>query len=353
MRQLLLILLFLCSIKGSTQNVTPETAKVVAVNWYRHYAPQDKKLGNISKTATYKYRDATNFYIFSFDKGGFVMVSANNQAEPVLGYGFEGAVPGTIDNPAVKGMFDGYARQIDTLNVATLKSAKNNSKWEQLINNLFLKSGTKTTIVAPLLTTNWDQGWPYNSMCPANPNGPGGHAWVGCVGTAMAQIMKYHNYPSIGLGSYEYWNTSANFGATTYNWSNMPNSISTPNNDIAMLMYQTAVSTHTYWGATGSGVLSSNTKIDPMTSAFFNYFKYAISTLRFVTKDRFSESDWETLISNELINNRPVYYTGIISSGSHAWVCNGVDASNMFHFNWGWGGLYNGYFAFSVTNYAM
>ena len=88
MKRLILIFLLIFSINGFSQNVPLETAKIVAVNWYRHSAPLDKRHGNISKTAEYKYRDVTNFYIFSFDKGGFVMVSANNQAEPALDYKF-------------------------------------------------------------------------------------------------------------------------------------------------------------------------------------------------------------------------------------------------------------------------
>jgi hypothetical protein len=198
LRKLLLastgIFLFLGNIFGSI--VETSTASKIATNWYRHYAPSDKKLGNITKTTEYKYKDATSFYIFSFDKGGFVMVSANNQAEPILGYGFEGTIPESIDNDAVKWMLDGYARQIDTLDIIDFKSTTINSKWEQLITNKFIKSGVQTKVVPPLLATNWDQGWPYNALCPSDPAGPGGHVWVGCGATAMAQIIKYHNYPS-------------------------------------------------------------------------------------------------------------------------------------------------------------
>ncbi len=346
MSRLLLLLLLLFSVKGFSQNVPLETAKLVAVNWYRHYAPVDKQQGNISKTAEYKYRDATNFYIFSFDKGGFVMVSANNQAEPILGYGFEGAVPEKVENPAVKGMFDGYARQIDTIGVLNLKSATINSKWEQLKNNVFLKSGTVP--ITPLLTTTWDQGWPYNALCPSDAGGSGGHVLIGCVGVAMAQILKYYNYPNQGLGSYGYtWsgypNTTANFGSTTYNWANMPNSVSTQNNDIATLMYQTAVSCRSMWGSGNTGV-SYVSGADPMTRAFVNYFGCAFAPLKYVSKASYSDIDWDNLLQNELRSNRPIYYTG----GDHAWVCDGLDASNLYHFNWGWGGLYNGYFALTA-----
>jgi len=341
-----LIILIVLFLNGWSQNIPLETAKTVATNWYRHYAFEDKKSGIISKTVEYKLYETTNFYIFSFDKGGFVMVSANNQAEPILGYDFESSAPDSITNPAVKGMFDEYAQQIRTIGLLNLKSATINARWEQLKNNVFLQSRTQA-VVLPLLTTTWNQNWPYNSLCPSDASGPGGHVWAGCSATAMAQILKYHNYPSQGLGSYSYQSgtyptTAAYFGATTYNWGNMPNSISTTNNDVATLIYQAAVSCRSVWGSgVTSVVYSSDT--DPMTRAFVNYFRLAFSTIKYVQSANYTSAQWNTLLQTELTNNRPVYYRGD-GVGSHAWVCDGVDASNLYHFNWGWGGAYNGYF---------
>lgn len=334
-----------------SQNVPVETAKKVATNWYRHYAPTDKKLANITKTAEYKYKDATSFYIFSFNKGGFVMVSANNQAEPILGYDFESSVSDSINHPSVKGMFDAYAQQIDTIKYLNLKSANMNNKWEQLINNVFLKSAKQTVVVTPLLTTKWDQIYPYNALCPSDPSGPGGHVWAGCNATAIAQIMKYHNYPSQGLGSYSYQSgtypiTAANFGATTYNWNAMPNSISTVNTEVATLIYHAAVSCGSTWGSGSTGITYSS-DTDPMTRAFVNYFRFAFSTIQYVKSANYTSAQWNTLLQNELSNNRPMYYRGDGSMG-HAFVCDGVDAANLYHFNWGWGGAYNGYFALTA-----
>ncbi|HMS91736.1 MAG TPA: C10 family peptidase, partial [Candidatus Absconditabacterales bacterium] len=222
-------------------------------------------------------------------------------------------------------------------------------QWSTLISGQ--SSRNATTVVPPLLTTTWDQGWPYNSLCPVDPSGPGGHVWAGCVATAMAQILKYHNYPSQGLGAYSYtWGgyptTSADFGATTYNWSGMPNSISTEDADVATLIYQTAVSCRSMWGAGSTGVGYSGGH-DPMTRAFVNYFRMAFSTIQYVRKMDYTDADWNVLIQNELVNNRPVYYRGD-GIGSHGFVCDGVDPANMYHFNFGWGGLYNGYFALSA-----
>src|SRR5665648_50321 len=121
---IIIMILIFSGFEGFAGNVPIEKARIVAINWYRHYAPIEKNQGNILNTVEYKLKDATNFYIFSFDKGGFVIVSANDQVDPVLGYGFEGNVPEVIDNPAVKDCFYNYAQQIDTISGLNLKSAK-------------------------------------------------------------------------------------------------------------------------------------------------------------------------------------------------------------------------------------
>ncbi|KAF0130308.1 MAG: hypothetical protein FD155_1608 [Bacteroidetes bacterium] len=345
-------LFFICMLGYlSAETVKEDKARVAAENWYQHYAPENKKSALVGSFSEFKYNGRTAFYIYNFDQGGFVLVSANDAVMPVLGYGFEHSAPEEITNESVKGWFDNYARQIDTVFVLKLKNEEMTSKWmEVLENRIPVKNGNS---VGPLLTTTWDQGWPYNEMCPSDAGGPGGHVWIGCVATAMAQILKYHNYPSQGLGSYGYqWGsypyTGADFGATTYNWSNMPNSISTSNLDIATIMYQTAVSCKSMWGAGSTGVGYSSDS-DPMTRAFVNYFKTAFSTIHYVESQYYTTTEWNNLIQAELTNNRPVYYRGD-GVGSHAWVCDGVDASNMYHFNWGWGGMYNGYFALSNIN---
>lgn len=326
-------------------HVDEAMAKKAALNHYRHYAPASKQQASITKVKEYKWGDRTSFYICSFDKGGFVLVSANDAVTPVLGYGFEHAVPEEITNEALKGWFDGYARQIDTTFVLNLKSDEATAKWDKILNNRFSK--TQSSFVEPLLTTTWNQGWPYNAMCPEDPNDPGGHVWAGCVATAMSQILKYHNSPSQGLGSYGYqWGSypysGADFGNTTFNWANMPNSISTVNIDIATIIYQTAVSCYSMWGPGSTGVWFTNTN-DPMSFAFINFFRMAFSSIKFVERQDYSYSGWDSILQIELLSNRPIYYRGD-GIGSHAFVCDGLDNSNLYHFNWGWGGSFNGYF---------
>lgn len=342
---LTLLFLIILSFNVFAQNVPLETAQIVASNWYRHYAPSDKKSAIIIKTVEYKLKETTNFYIFTFNKGGFVIVSANDQVVPVLGYGFEGNVPDKIDNPSIKYWLDGYAQQIDSIGKSNLFSTKVNSTWKQLRSKVFLQSTGKS--IDPLLTTSWNQSWPYNTLCPNN-------APPGCTAIAMAQILKYHNYPSQGLGSHGYTYgsypyTEANFGVTTYNWANMPNSISVINNDVATIIYQAAVSINSAWDP--KGTVSG---LNCAELAYVNYFRMAFSTIEQVSKINYTDTDWDNILRTELENDRPILYAGNrppdTGKPGHAFVCDGVDANNMYHFNFGWGGTADGYYYLNNIN---
>jgi len=339
------LFLFLGNIFGST--VEPSTAGLIATNWFASV----KTLKSAS-VLSLVYAKENSFYVFG-NESSFVIVAADDRVTPILGYSNEGPflLP-TNDSIGNNfwGILRSYEKQIayvvDNNIAATSKIA---NEWKSLKSRNSMKS--TNIVVLPLLTTTWNQNYPYNALCPSDPSGPGGHVWAGCSAIAMAQILKYHNYPRQGLGSYSYQSgtyptTAANFGATTYNWGNMPNSISTTNNDVATLIYQAAVSCRSVWGpGVTSVVYSSDT--DPMTRAFVNYFCFAFSTIQYVKSANYTSAQWNTLLQNELSNNRPMYYRGDGSMG-HAFVCDGVDAANLYHFNWGWGGTYNGYFALTA-----
>ena len=294
----------------------------------------------------------TLYYIFNTGSKGFVIVTADDNAIPILGYSNESvwtSFADTIYGSNVHGLMESYEKQLIEIKTKNLSASPEIvSQWQNLLSGQPLR--TTNAVVTPLLTTTWDQGYPYNQMCPVDASGPGGHVYIGCVGVALAQILKYHNYPNQGIGNYGYqWSgypyTEANFGATTYNWTNMPNSISAPNTDISTIMYQAAVSCRSMWGAGSTGVSYLNNE-DPMTRGLVNYFGCAFAGLKYVEKGWYTASEWDALIQAELVANRPVYYSGD-GIGSHSFVCDGVNASAMYHFNFGWGGAYNGYFALS------
>jgi len=334
------ILLFECTLfAGSVDN---KKAEKVAVNWYRQYAPLAKKGALISKTQPYQYNNRDCFYIFSFDQGGFVLVSANDATTPVLGYGFEFGVPEEITNEAVKGWFDQYARQIDTAFVLDIQSDAMSNKWNQILTNSFPE--TTSNSVGPLLTTTWDQGWPYNANCPVDPNGSGGHTWAGCTATAMSQILNFWNYPDRGVGFKTYipknhpqlGYVSAWFNTQGYIWTSMPNQIVNTNFQVSTLIFHSGVSAYMDYGSDGSGA-----KLSWAMEGFKKHFDYHDS-IKYLYRSSFNDTVWNSMLKSELDSNRPVLYEGYGGVG-HAFVIDGYQNNVYFSINWGWSGSANGY----------
>jgi len=354
---LMMVIILLIANLAFSANISVEKAQTVAVNFAKQIDAKSTEMSLV-------YTKHNTAYVFS-NENAWIMIAADNNANPVLAYSTEGSfrVPSSDSDTTIGNNFWGwiqfYQGQIQyAIENNITASQEISDQWNCLLQtDCFVATprndkGT-TTVVNPLLTTTWGQGWPYNSMCPIDPAGPGGHVWAGCVATAMAQIMKYHNWPNQGLGSYGYqWSnypyTGADFGSTTYNWTNMPNSISSVNTDVATITYHAAVSCRSMWGSGETGVGWQNDQ-EPMTRAWVNYFRMAYSSLEYVKKENYSINDWYNLLNTELLASRPIYYRGN-GTGGHAWVCDGVDANNMYHFNWGWDGQYNGYFALNAIN---
>ena len=320
-------------------HVSETKAKAIAYNHLMGLTTDVKTPGDLSLVYTRNSGDKPLMYIFGYYHG-FVIVSGDDRAFPVLGYSTEKAfvVPEMADTTPGNnfwGWLKSYEQQLLSINGQTIPAAP----------------GKSVTAVAPLLTTTWGQGWPYNGLCPADGSGPGGHVLVGCVGVALAQILRYHSYPVHGIGSYGYQSgsypfTFANFGGATYNWANMPNSVSTYNADVATINFHTAASCGSVWGPSSTFVAYS-TGNPPQTSALWNYFGCAYDSLQYVEMQNYTPTQWDAIIQAELIAGRPVYYRGD-GTLSHAWVCDGINSTGLYHFNWGWDGTYNGYYALTA-----
>ncbi len=295
----------------------------------------------------------TLYYIYNNGEQGFVIVSADDRVVPVLGYSSESAwavSPDTVYGCNVHGWMKSYEDQIMAVKATDLPASEEiRQQWAGLLaSDKPLKDLEE---VQPLLTTTWNQLWPYNEACPADAGGSGGHTLVGCVGVAMAQILKYWAEIETGLGSYTYGQDpygtlSADYGNTVYHWENMPASISASNLDVATLMFHAAVSCGSQFGPTATNVGWVNDR-EPMSRAYLNYFKKAYSSLQFVSMS----PGWEEVIKAELdaVPGRPVHYRGD-GVGSHQWVCDGYSGSDYFHFNFGWGGAYDGYYYLTSIN---
>lgn len=199
----------------------------------------------------------------------------------------------------------------------------------------------------------WNQAYPWNNKEPLLPNGK--HAYTGCVATATAQIMRYHSWPLQGEGVFNYdagplvGNWSGTFGET-YDWSNMPGN---PNFDnlsgaqvdaYATLMRDVSASVNMNFYENGSGTYSVY-----VVRALRNNFRYKRS-LQLHVRALYTAQEWQDMIRKELASSRPVYYAGNNQSMGHAFVCDGYASDGTFHFNWGWGGVSNGFYKLTLLS---
>ena len=345
-RLILSFVLTLCLGFLQAKPVLINDAKLVALSFFT----EKKQTGNFllspaisnlnfvyKKNEIINGKDNISFYVFNNGENGFIIVAGDDDINPILGYSDNSAFDPNNIPPNVQYWLNSYSEQIKYV-------IENNIKPTQKIKNQWNKyrapSGNETDrspSVSPLLTTQWNQSPYYNALCPTGTP-------AGCVATAMAQIMKYWNFPQRGKGkhSYEhqiYGTLSANFQNHTYQWCNMPDRVNLPNLAVATLMYHCGVAVNMDYAPNGSGAHSASA-----AGALTGNFYYASST-RLVIRNYVSTEYWIALIKDELDAGRPLYYAGNDNeSGGHAFVCDGYDSGDYFHFNWGWGGYYDGYF---------
>ena len=324
-------------------------AKQVGRTFLESHGVKDIEFVNVAKNIGF-----TNLYIFNGTNNScFVIVAADDRVQPILGYSEENTF-GISNLPAnVLFWIMEYENQIVyAITKNSEPSEEITLEWNTLKNGDVI-APKSTRAVGALITTHWDQSPYYNDLCPTSYFG----IWqcpTGCVATAMAQVMKYWNYPANGKGwhSYDcnyYGTQSANFSGTTYAWNYMPNQLTdassaTQVNAVATLMYHCGVSVNMDYGRNGSGANPEN-----VSAALKNYFRYD-NGIRYVKKNNYTQSNWITLLKTELNAGRPIVYSGGGNSSGHEFVCDGYDNSNYFHFNWGWSGYCDGYY--SITNLA-
>lgn len=356
MKKLLLIVIFLTfnMLKINAQVVTESEANEIA-----------KKFMNAEETVLVKEignGNTVNLFIFNTENG-FVIVSGDKNAEPIVAFSENDSFnPDNVpDN--FKCMLEQYSDEIDYIRNGGYKADKYiSNRWEMIENEqLKCNSNSKKSF---LLQTTWDQGYPYNVQCPTiSHGGDHGHVYTGCVITAVAQIMKYYEHPEKGVGEHSYqpesWGMGnvptqyANFGETEYHFEIMPNSLSNNSSEdeifyVAQLMFHLQVAFHASFDSEGTGAYGEDVP-EPMTE-YFSYSPDAEYVSRGGDCDGWkSRDEWENLMRNEIEESRPFYYEAYyVEQGGwggqenwygHAFVCDGYDeATNSFHFNWGWSG---------------
>ena len=331
-----------------------------------------------------------DYYVFNYGAdGGFVVVSGDDRTVPVWGYSTSGMFDYETMPENVRCWFEYYQSQMQYLrehpNVQTRQPV------------------TLASSVGPLLSTRWDQTYPYNLYCPTAYDYSdlveyNDHACTGCVATALAQIMNYHKWPKVGAGSQSYdvvvkgfkshgsheeqdrnVTLTADFSKSEYKWSLMKDEYGaywntdgsvcmrcrngngnwveygnvgpwdySPFYAVARLMKDAGYAVEMKYGSPHRGGSSSN--IEKAKSAMENNFSYQAEVVSPSTYD----VDWDLLLRTELAAGKPIYYRADnangVGDGGHAFVVEGFDTDGYFYFNWGWGGDYNGPYLTSLLN---
>ncbi len=374
MKKILLVLFgFAISLTMFAVPVNPEQASKIAKNFYLQMS-KDKGSTNVSLTLVYTStskdvstakgfngQETPVLYIFNVNQNdGFVIVSADNAVTPILGYTLKGTYTDQHRPIAFIKLLEKYKKEITFIISNNLEADEViKTKWRNLDSGKPLDPSKDTKSVNPLCATTWNQNPYENQMCPADPNGSNGHAVTGCPATAMAQIMKYWNYPTTGTSfhsysSQNYGTLSADFGSTTYDWGSMPNNLTGPNNAVALLMFHCGVSVEMNYGPdeSASYVIISGAPTPAQSSeyAYKTYFGYNSSTIQGLKRDSYSDADWKQFLKTDLDANRPIQYAGFGTNGGHTFVCDGYDNNDFFHMNWGWGGNSDGFFDIDALN---
>ena len=352
--------------------VDNQVTQRVAVNFWNMHRPQDAKCITVSNLETIDASEYQYLDIYSVDGVGFMVVSKSDYVVPVLAYSYDSPASNEL-HASVREWLDAYDNYISLLQeVGAESSDEVRDRWQRLLDETDSTSTQPLITIPAMLTTKWDQSDPFNRLCPYDDN-YNTKAVVGCVATAMAQLMKYWNYPSFGDSShtythrnyangqsFTYGNLSADFSQTTYMWDYMGNSLYYGSNNrsinaIATLSYHCGVAVDMMYGTTavgGSGayvITYGNPNRPSSERALVKYFKYD-SSLHGEQRFDYNDHLWHSMINADLEMGRPILYTGSDSDGGHAFVLDGADVEGRYHFNWGWGGIFDGFFLIDSLN---
>ncbi|MCM1377562.1 MAG: C10 family peptidase [Clostridium sp.] len=279
------------------------------------------------------------FYVFNSSDGGFAIISADDRLPAVLAVSKNGNFDYDRIPDTMKWWLGVYDSQIKKfLEEDPQIPASQTRAMRRAV-------ALERQPVSPLVKTMWDQTEPFNNFCPRDPR-TSKLSVTGCVATAMAQVMKYHEWPVHPKGA----TSDYTFDGTTLDWANMldeylPGKYTYAQADaVALLMRQCGAGVDMQYSSYMSGAYSYD-----VPEALIEYFDYNPS-MQLLFREFYSQVQWNNIVYDEVAAGRPVYYSGQSPEGGHAFVCDGYLSNDLFHFNWGWGGYQDGYFRLNALN---
>ncbi len=317
-------MLILVAVVTNARQIMPDEAKLVAAEFFSNSSSTAecstgcRRITPAIKSTTLEQTQP--YYVYNAgNNAGFVIVAGDNRVNKILGYSDVGKFDNDNIPPQLRALLEQYALTIQSLS----ETQEPDASWTSTN-----AAATEGSVL--LKTANWGQGFPYNKQCPIIENV---QAPTGCVATAMAIVMKYHNWPE------------------KYDWSSMPiDNPSDVNSDaIAVLMSDIGKSVEMRYGATESSTNSENVRY-----AFVEDFNYSNAInqlfLKYLDFEMLSPSTCIQTIKNQIEKSQPCLFSGVSSDGmGHMFVCDGYEG-DLIHINWGWNGAFNGYYALSLNN---
>ena len=351
-KYLFLSLLALCAVVLQAKPIDVSYAQLAAQKLASEQLAMERTVPNL----VYTGQNAA-FYVFNISDQGFVIIAGDDAYRPVIGYSDESSFDANNIPPALQDYLDGIAESILRLRVRGNATAAPlvAAEWNSVLSHgrLISRFGGRGT--GYFCQTKWNQDYPYNCCCPEDPAGSQGHTYVGCLATAMSQLMRFWASPAQGIGSHCYYHDDygqicADFGNTTYDWDNMPNKLDNNSTEaeklaVGTLCFHCGVTIDMGYGPDGSGGASG-----PIPSVMHTYFNYSEANIQLRRND-YGLEEWKTMVREQFDMGWPMYYGGCDDGGCHAFICDGYDDFDMFHFNLGWGGGSDGWYIIDEAPY--
>ena len=279
------------------------------------------------------------YYVFNAPRNqGYVIVSGDDRTAEVLGYSYKGSYDESRLPMHFKSFLQTYADEIQYLDDAKITEIQRAPRRAE---------EQDYESIEPLLTSHWDQGSPYNGLCPSNSP-------TGCAATSTAQVMYYHKWPAATIAEIpSYYTSSRHYhmeavpAGTTLNWDAMIDSYNYSSSSesrqaVAELMSYVGRSIKMDYDFMGSGAYSHD-----MVPGISTCFDYQVTQLY---RKNYPLVAFEDSIYQHLATGYPVIFNGMSTGGVHSFVVDGYDSNHYFHINWGWGGESDNFFLLSVLN---
>lgn len=340
MKKLASVILLTIGFSAGARQISPGEAMTFASDFMNNTELQkvssvSKKLRPMRAPGTDPNAASSPIYVFNRgESDGFVIISGDDRAPKILGYSDKGSFDGDNLPPQLKTMMEQWATQMTMLP----SSAPKHASWNKT-------SKTRSGEGFLMETAEWGQNAPFNDLCPTID---GQKAPAGCVATAMAIAMKYHNWPDCTRGGveYDYYHPDLSFNFSDYSidWNTLDNKDNGIFKEAAarLLLSAGVAATMEYTKE------ESSADVWPIGHALMQYYAYN-KDCQFIDRQDFSDSEWINLLKSQLNDVGPVIYRGGVGLG-HCFVVDGYDSDGLYHVNWGWDGLLNGYYTLDFSD---